>query len=171
MRMIRLNRVAKVLGLAMVLPLLALPLLAGCSAGGRGMSTTERPDDWREGTASKVVTLEDTQWVLVSYGETGSLASVVGDVEITAEFKREDKQVAGAAGCNQYFGGYELSGLTLAIPGPLGSTAMACAEDVMDQESAYLQALQAAESYEIAGDELRIDCGEQLLVFKIGGSD
>ena len=110
--------------------------------------------------------LEDVEWVLESYGEAGSLESVIGDKEVTAEFKSEDGQVVGSAGCNQYFGGYELSGGNLTVPGPLGSTMMACPEDVMNQEFAYLQALQAAESYEIDGDELRIDCGEQLLVFR-----
>ncbi len=110
--------------------------------------------------------LEDVEWVLESYGEAGSLKPAVGDAEVTAEFKSEDGQVGGSAGCNQYFGGYELSGSELSIPGPLGSTMMACPEDVMNQEFAYLQALQVAESYEIDGDELRIDCGEQLLVFR-----
>jgi len=110
--------------------------------------------------------LEDVEWVLESYGETGELVSVTGDEEITAEFRSEEGQVGGSAGCNRYFGGYELSGSKLSIPGPLGSTLMACPEDIMDQEMAYLQALQAAESYKIDGDELRIDCGEQVLVFK-----
>ena len=110
--------------------------------------------------------LEDVEWVLESYGETGKLKSVMGDKEITAEFKSEDGQASGSAGCNQYFGGYELSGSKLSIPGPLGSTMMACPEDIMEQERVYLQALQAAESYEIDGDELRINCGEEVLVFK-----
>ena len=111
-------------------------------------------------------TLEDIEWVLESYGETGNLESVIGDTEITAEFKSEDSQVGGTAGCNQYFGGYELNGNDLTVPGPLGSTMMACPEEIMDQEMAYLQALQAAESYEISGNELRIDCGEEVLVFR-----
>ena len=113
--------------------------------------------------------LEDTKWVLQSYGEPGNLTDVIVDTEITAEFVSSEGTVKGSAGCNSYFGSYELEDSQLSIPGPIGATEMYCAEPegVMDQEQAYLAILQLAESYEINGDELRINCGSQDLIFKL----
>ena len=112
--------------------------------------------------------LEDTAWVLESYGEPGNLKAVIADTEITAEFASAEETVKGSAGCNSYFGSYELKGSQLSIPGPIGVTEMYCMEPkgVMDQEQEYLAVLQLAESYEIDGDELQINCGSQVLIFK-----
>ncbi|MFC1977673.1 DUF4382 domain-containing protein [Chloroflexota bacterium] len=115
------------------------------------------------------VGLEDTKWVLQSYGETGNLTDVLADTEITAEFVSSEGTVKGSASCNTYFGSYEVDSNQLSIPGPIGATEMYCAdpEGVMDQEQAYLAILQLAGSYEINGDELRINCGSQDLIFKL----
>ena len=114
------------------------------------------------------VSLEDTKWVLQSYGEPGNLKDVLTDTEITAEFVSSEGTVKGSAGCNSYFGSYEIDGSKLSIPGPIGATEMYCAapEGVMEQEQDYLAVLQLAESYEIDDDELRIHCGSQVLIFK-----
>jgi uncharacterized lipoprotein YbaY len=114
--------------------------------------------------------LEDAVWVLESYGERGDLKAVLDATEITAEFKSEDGQVGGSAGCNRYFGDYELDGGSLSV-GLLASTAMACPEAIMEQEQAYIEALQAAESYRVEGDELRIDGGGLELVFRRQSSE
>lgn len=113
------------------------------------------------------LTLEDTKWMLRSYGETGNLTDVLADTEITAEFVSVEGTVKGSAGCNSYFGGYEVEGSQLLIPGPVGATEMYCMEPegVMDQEQEYLATLQLAESYEIDSDELRISCGSQILIY------
>jgi heat shock protein HslJ len=65
--------------------------------------------------------------------------------------------VTGRAGCNLYFGGARAeAGGTLAV-GPLATTMMACSpQTVMEQETAYLAALQAAARYSVTGDELRL---------------
>ncbi len=112
--------------------------------------------------------LEDTAWVLESYGEPGNLKAVLADTEINAEFVSDEETVKGSAGCNSYFGSYELKGSQLSIPGPIGATEMYCMEPegVMDQEQEYLAVLQLAESYEVDGDELQINCGSQVLIFK-----
>ena len=113
------------------------------------------------------VSLEDTKWILQSYGESGNPKDIITDTEITAEFVSSEGTVKGSAGCNSYFGGYELEGSQLSIPGPIGATEMYCAEPegVMDQEQEYLATLQLAESYEIDSDELRISCGSQILIY------
>ena len=112
--------------------------------------------------------LEDVAWVLESYGEPGNLKTVIIDTEITAEFVSTEDTVKGSAGCNHYFGGYEIKDSQLSIPGPIAVTEMYCMEPpgVMDQEQEYLAILQLAESYEINGEELQINCGKQVLIFK-----
>ena len=114
------------------------------------------------------VSLEDKKWTLQSYGEPGNLKDVIVDTEITAEFVSSEGTVKGSAGCNSYFGSYELEGSQLSIPGPIGATEMYCVEPegVMEQEQEYLATLQLAESYEINDDELTIHCGNQVLIFK-----
>lgn len=117
-------------------------------------------------TPTPVTSLENTTWVLQSYGQSGNLTSTLKDAEITAMFDSAKGQVAGSAGVNRYFGGYELKDNKLSIPGPLASTMMAGPQPLMDQETEYLTALQAAESYKIEGDKLTITCGGKVLIFR-----
>jgi len=112
-------------------------------------------------------TLEDTTWILASYGEPGNLKAVLEDTEITAEFLSAEKSVKGSAGCNSYGGGYELNNNKLSFPGPLISTMMACPEPIMNQEQEYLAILQNAETYEIEDDQLQILSGEKVLIFEL----
>jgi len=109
--------------------------------------------------------LEGETWVLESYGDPDSPTAVIADTRVTAEFAAG--QVTGSAGCNNYFGSYEVGRESMEF-GPVGSTMMNCAEPEgrMDQEYAYLQALGNAERYEVKDDELRIFySGEQVLTF------
>jgi len=112
--------------------------------------------------------IEDTDWVLQSYGEFGNLKDVLADTEITAGFVSSEGTVEGSAGCNSYSGSYEVEDSQLSIPGPIAATEMYCEEPegVMNQEQEYLEILQAAESYSIEDGELQINCGSQALIFK-----
>ena len=111
--------------------------------------------------------IEDTDWVLQSYGEFGNLKDVLTDTEITAEFVSSEGTVEGSAGCNSYSGSYEVKDSQLSIPGPIAATEMYCQEPegVMEQERQYLELLQAAESYSVEDGELQINCGGQVLVY------
>jgi putative lipoprotein len=111
--------------------------------------------------------LENATWILMSYGEPANLQAVLEDTEITAAFDSENGQVTGSAGCNSYFGGYELKGNELSLTGPIGSTMMSCGEEIDQQEIEYLQILQDAESYEIDGNQLQINSGDKVLIFKV----
>jgi len=111
--------------------------------------------------------LEDTTWVLISYGEPKYLRSVLPNTEITVEFVSADGSAKGSAGCNSYGGGYDVDQDKLTFPGPLMSTEMACPESIMKQEMEYLEALQAAESYEIKDGQLHITCAGKALNFKL----
>lgn len=112
-----------------------------------------------------IVELEGTEWVLVSYGDPNNPGSVLEDNAVTAVFDGVEGKVSGSAGCNRYFGGSEVSGSELSIS-TIGSTMMACDEELMEQEQLYLTALQAAESYQVEGSLLLVFySGSQVLTF------
>jgi len=77
------------------------------------------------------------EWKLEFLRSEGTLFGVEDKVP-TLNFS-EGKKVAGFAGCNNFFGSYELTGRTLTFSG-LGSTRKLCNED-MDLETAYLKVL------------------------------
>jgi heat shock protein HslJ len=115
--------------------------------------------------------LEDVKWVLESYGDRDNPKNVIEGTEVTATFNNEDDRVTGSAGCNQYFGGYEIKdGLSV---GMLANTEMWCGEPEgrMDQETEYLKILQAAESYTVKGSTLTIDCGDNVLIYTSEATD
>ena len=63
-----------------------------------------------------------------------------------------DGRVSGRGGCNLYSGPAEIGDGTLKF-GPMISTKMACLENgLMQQEAAYLKALQSARSYAVGPD-------------------
>lgn len=110
--------------------------------------------------------LEDTTWRLESYGEPGNLKTVLEATQITATFDRSRKQVNGSAGCNSYFGDYQISDDKLTFL-TIGHTEMYCLEPegVMEQEQQYLKILQAAESFQVMEGKLQIKSGEQILIY------
>ena len=110
--------------------------------------------------------LEDTEWVLESYGLQSNLKAVLPATEVTATFDSINGQVSGSGGCNGYGGRYELSGNRLSIPEPLIHTEMSCGEDRDQQEREFFMALQSAESYLIVEKSLTINCGDKILVFR-----
>lgn len=117
----------------------------------------------------KSISLEGNLWGLKSYlNADGQLAEIIPGSKVTAEFI--GGTVSGLAGCNNYFGSYELSDNDLTI-GQVGMTEMYCAEPVglMEQEGQYLTALQSAVSYQIEDDQLLImnAAGETVLVYSL----
>lgn len=76
--------------------------------------------------------------------------AVIDPGRVTLAFA--DGRVSGRGGCNLYSGPAEIGRGTLKI-GALISTKMACADNgMMQQESAYLNALQSAERYSFRPD-------------------
>jgi len=119
-----------------------------------------------------VAILEDILWVLESYGEQGNLKTVLEGTEITATFDSDERRVTGSAGCNSYFGEFQIDKNKLSIP-MVGNTEMYCMEPegTMEQETQYLRLLSAAGSYEVNGGKLRIISGTQTLVFGVGNNE
>jgi len=106
------------------------------------------------GSAVKVTYGEE---VLDLEGPTWILERTLLKTEITAIF--EEGKLTGSAGCNTYNGTYTAtsgSAENEITVGPLATTRMACAENVMDQETRYLSALEAAETYTIEDTTLTI---------------
>lgn len=110
--------------------------------------------------------LENKTWKLESYGEPGNLKTVLEGTEITATFDSADRQVHGSAGANTYFGSYNISGNRLSIL-DLARTEMYRLDPpgVMEQEGQYLDALKAAESFQIKDGKLQINSGKQILIY------
>jgi heat shock protein HslJ len=106
--------------------------------------------------------LRGKAWELASLSGNGLLPGTAITIEFT------DEGVSGSAGCNHYGGSYQVSGNSLTFS-DLFWTEMACPEPsgILEQEGAYLAALNDANSYQLASDQLVIldEAGGQRLVF------
>ena len=94
---------------------------------------------------------------MTNYFDGSATATKLPGTTVTVLFG-EDGEVSGSAGCNTFTGTYTVgSGGTLAV-GPLATTSTTCAEPegIMDQEAAYLAALQSAAEFSIEADQLYI---------------
>ncbi len=92
--------------------------------------------------------LEGTAWLLNAFNDgQGAFVNIIQESQITAEFGG-DGTLTGSAGCNNYSTTYTTKGSSITI-GPAASTLMACQDPqgVMEQESQYLGALEAASQY------------------------
>jgi heat shock protein HslJ len=112
------------------------------------------------------VELAGSAWVLVQW-ESGADVSApdtpAPGASITLLF--EEDRLAGSAGCNRYFGGYEVEGEELSV-GMIGSTMMACAPEVMEMEARYLAALGATESFRLQDGQLVLHSAAATLTFQ-----
>ena len=108
--------------------------------------------------------LVNTQWLLIAHGDAGAPATLEPGTVITANFS-EDGNIAGFGGCNAYAGSYQVDQDQISI-GPLAATASFC-EDSSDQEQAFLEALEAAETFSLFGQRLSLHYneGKEVLVF------
>ncbi|MEA2009877.1 MAG: META domain-containing protein [Actinomycetota bacterium] len=87
-------------------------------------------------------------------GSDGSMSAPTTGTAPTLMF--EDDNAAGNASCNQYGGSFELDGSSLTF-GPLISTEMFCGDPgIMDQETAYLAALESVDSWTIDGETMTL---------------
>jgi heat shock protein HslJ len=109
----------------------------------------------------KPLSLTGTDWRLTRYNNgKQALVSPLRGTEPDLMLG-EDGSLQGAGGCNRFRGGYTLNRDWLAF-GPIASTRMACPEPdgVMEQESAYLRALETVAKYRIEGGELTLLNGD-----------
>ena len=118
--------------------------------------------------ATQSAALLDTEWVLISLN--GS--ALIEGKEITLSFG--EASLKGSGGCNTYGGSYTASKDSLHLSG-VYATEMACMEPkgIMEQEKAYLEALNAAARYRVDGDRLEVydEAGTQILAFAVSTSE
>ena len=109
--------------------------------------------------------LEETYWKLVQLGKNPVLVAP-NRVEIHLRLDRQGRRAQGFAGCNRFIGGYELEGQSLRFL-QLATTRMAC-PDGMEQEQAFLKALESTTGWNILGEHLELysQGGELLARFK-----
>jgi heat shock protein HslJ len=113
-------------------------------------------------------TLADTTWILTSYGDPNDPTLTESGVVTTAIFS-VDGTLNGSAGCNEYSAEYTLDGNMINIGTPT-STRMAC-ERGMEQEQAYLAALELAERYQVGNGLLEITYADGAAVMRFSALD
>lgn len=109
------------------------------------------------------------EWSLDSFVNGEIASSVLADTAITLTYEPGSTGISGTAGCNRYMaqvdagegseGRFEASAI--------GTTKMACAPEIMEQEAAFLAALRAARSYTYRDNRLILsdEAGQPLLIF------
>ena len=123
-------------------------LLVAIAAAACQPSATPEPSaaEFRTAVAGAEWELRELNGVPAPLGTGGRRATI--------RFEADSARVAGFAGCNRYFGGYALDGMTIRF-GAVGMTKMACAEG-MTLEQQLSAALEATRRYELAGGRLTL---------------
>jgi heat shock protein HslJ len=130
----------------------------GCSSSTVGNSTASS-------TAESPREFVGSSWWLASYSsDTGCATRILEDADISVTFDT-DGQFGGLAGCNSYWGTYTADGHRLTVES-LDSTKAVCSEPagIMEQEQAYLRALQNTATFDIEGDKLTLSSSEGKLL-------
>jgi putative lipoprotein len=109
-------------------------------AQGPGTPETELPQNG----------LVNTRWRLTHFGMT----PIDEGITPTLEFS-DPAKIAGSGSCNKFFGTVDVEGERIRVH-PLGTTRMACRDELMALEDRYVKSLQEAERYMINGPELTI---------------
>ena len=108
--------------------------------------------------------VEGIQWYLTEVGGS-PVSPMAGDRQPHMLLDPEEKQATGFAGCNHFFGSYELDGSLLTF-GPMGTTRMACPDLETGLETSVLEALATVRQWEPAdGELLLLDADEVLARF------
>ena len=95
-------------------------------------------------------------WVLEAGSLNGADIPIVEGFPITLIFDEPEGTAGGKSACNQWFGGYTLSGNELTFT-DVGGTMMACVDEgVMESEAAFLDAMGQVELFTLAGGELNL---------------
>ncbi len=100
----------------------------------------------------------------------------VGDQEIPEDsglyiLFEVDGSIKGHGGCNGFFGSLEQADSGIAV-GPLGATRMACPEEIMDREMAFMDAVQKTRDFQSGSDRMSlIDADGNVLAEFVAGAD
>jgi len=106
------------------------------------------------GATGNSTALTGTSWHLVSYGSTSSPTPAVPDAKTALAFDKDGK-LSGNVGCNSISGDYTTNGAQINF-GQVISTLMACADPLMQQESAVLQMFSGTVKYTVTSNQLTL---------------
>jgi heat shock protein HslJ len=109
-------------------------------------------------------------WVLEAGTLDGADIPIVEGYPITLIFDEPEGTAGGKSACNQWFGGYTLSGNELTFS-DIGGTLMACTDEgVMESETAFLEAMGLVELFTMEADELNLTGLDVDLLFVVDES-
>jgi len=150
-----------VLGLALVGALLITTTIATAADSSTSPKT---------GPSSASNTLSGITWRLVELSGIPVATALHGEQPFIL-FDQAKRQATGYAGCNRFFGGYNLDGDALKF-GPLGATKRACPDLETGLETEFFKVLDAIRRWEIVGGSLRLLSGDAVLarLEKVQGS-
>jgi heat shock protein HslJ len=115
-------------------------------------------------TGAEAAGIEGIQWYLTEVGGS-PVSPMADDKQPHILLDPEEKQATGFAGCNNFFGRYELDGSSLTF-GPMGATRMACPDLETGLETSVLEALESTRKWKIdSGDLLFFDTDDVLARF------
>jgi putative lipoprotein len=129
-------------------------VVTACSPEGSGRTLPDSNAVAAPESMTPDLTLTNTYWKLI---ELNGAAVEPGEGRELHMILRGEDQVGGYAGCNQFTGSMTVTGDGLSV-GPIASTRRMC-QNVMEQESTFLQALENAHRFDISGEDLAIENG------------
>lgn len=98
--------------------------------------------------------VQDATWILQSYGPANALTPALPDSRVTLIFDFDAKSAGGNSGCNHYSASFTIKGDNLSFGDAVG-TLMACSpNEIMEQETMYINMLAQVESYQVDGNSL-----------------
>jgi heat shock protein HslJ len=105
--------------------------------------------------------IEGIRWYLTEVGGS-PVSPLAGDKQPHILLDPAQKQATGYAGCNHFFGSYELDGSSLTF-GPMGATRMACPDLETGLETSVFEALENTRKWKQAGGALLLLDGDEVL--------
>jgi heat shock protein HslJ len=121
-------------------------------------------------TGAEAAGIEGIQWYLTEVGGL-PVSLMADDKQPHILLDPAQKQATGFAGCNNFFGSYELDGSSLTF-GPMGATRMACPDLETGLETSVLEALESTLRWKIEdGDLLFLKADDVLARFSREQSD
>lgn len=127
-----------------------LCLLSACAA-----EKNSSPLDVKtEPTSAGQSRLTDSTWLLEELlNEQDQLTQPIAESAIDLSFNKQ--KLTGYAGCNSYFGQYQISDQhNLNLAGPIATSLKACSSEINQQERTYLNLLQKATHFRLENDQL-----------------
>jgi heat shock protein HslJ len=110
---------------------------------------------------AEVAGIEGIQWYLTEVGGS-PVSPTADDKQPHILLDPAQKQATGFAGCNHFFGSYELDGSSLTF-GPMGATRMACPDLETGLETSVFEALEKTRKWKQAGGALLFIDGDEVL--------